>query len=69
MNDSPDNKDVMRKEYIPLSDVKKMQVQGIKDICQSFWDAIDSIGSSRELSLAKTRIEEAAMWATKHITQ
>lgn len=30
---------------------------------------IDSIGQSRELSLAKTKIEEAVMWAVKHVTR
>lgn len=29
---------------------------------------IEGLGNSRELSLAKTKIEEAVMWAVKHIT-
>ena len=34
-----------------------------------FHSALTNIGDSRELSLAKTKIEEAVMWATKHITR
>jgi hypothetical protein len=30
---------------------------------------MDNIGQSRELSLAKIKIEEAVMWAVKHITK
>ncbi len=30
--------------------------------------AFDATGS-RELSLAKTKVEEAVMWATKHLTR
>ena len=30
--------------------------------------AIEGIGGSRELSIAKTKTEEAVMWAVKHIT-
>jgi len=28
----------------------------------------NQLGNNRELSLAKTKIEEAVMWAVKHIT-
>ena len=68
MSESPEKHNIMRRDYKTLSEVKQMQVKGIKDICQSFWDACDSIGTSRELSIAKERIEEAAMWAVKGIT-
>jgi hypothetical protein len=33
-----------------------------------FHNYIEALGQSRELSLAKTKIEEAVMWAVKHIT-
>lgn len=61
--------DVMRKEYKVLSDGEKIQMQGVKDIGQVFHDACDAIGTSREMSLAKTKVEEAVMWAVKHITR
>jgi len=60
---------VMRHEYRVLSDVEKQNVQNVKDLGLGLHHVIDSIGSSRELSIAKTKIEEAVMWAVKHITK
>ncbi len=40
----------------------------IKDAGAAFLKLVDGIGPSREMSLAKTKIEEAVMWAVKHIT-
>lgn len=34
---------------------------------QDFIALIDSLGSSRELNCAKTRLEEATLWVAKHI--
>lgn len=59
---------VMRHAYRVLSDREKEQMQAIKDMGLTFHQAIDGIGSSREISLAKTKVEEAVMWAVKHIT-
>lgn len=39
-----------------------------KDQGLAFHDFVGSLGNSRELSLARTKIEEAVMWAVKHIT-
>jgi hypothetical protein len=60
---------VMRHEYRVLSDDEKQQMAVIKDLGLDFHETLDRIGSSRELSLAKTKIEEAVMWAVKHITR
>lgn len=60
---------VMRHAYRVLSDEEKAQMQAIKDEGLAFHDLVESIGGSRELSLAKTKIEEAVMWAVKHITR
>ena len=60
---------VMRHEYRVLSDVEKEQMKSIKDHGLLFHQYLDSMGSSRELSLAKTKVEEAVMWAVKHITR
>lgn len=49
-----------------LSDAEK--VAKIKDMGLAFHDFVGSVGFSRETSLAKTKIEEAVMWAVKHIT-
>ena len=60
---------VMRHAYRVLSDDEKRQMQAIKDCGLSFFELVDGIGQSREMSLAKTKIEEAVMWAVKHITK
>lgn len=59
----------MRHAYRVLSDDEKAQMQAIKDKGLEFFNYCDSVGASRELSLAKTKIEEAVMWAVKHITR
>ena len=59
---------VMRHEYKVLSDDEKQAMQMIKDSGLAFHSLVNELGESRELSLAKTKIEEAVMWAVKHIT-
>ena len=68
---------VMRHNYRVLSDVEKHHMQTLKDVGLAFVTLLHSIGGtdsigqqgSRELSLAQTKIEEAVMWAVKHITR
>lgn len=60
---------VMRHAYRVLTDEEKLQMQDIKDQGLKFHNMLTAIGNSRELSLAKTKIEEAVMWAVKHVTQ
>ena len=60
---------VMRHEYRVLSDEEKIQMRQIKDIGREFWEFVDRMGQTRELALAKTKIEEAVMWAVKHLTK
>lgn len=59
---------VMRHQYRVLTDEEKAQMQKIKDMGLEFWAYFDSMGGSRELDEAKTKVEEAVMWAVKHIT-
>jgi hypothetical protein len=59
---------VMRHEYRVLTDAEKAQMKDIKDAGADFLTLIQSIGSSRELALARTKIEEAVMWAVRHVT-
>jgi len=59
---------VMRHAYRVLTDEEKAAMQSIKDMGLEFHNLVGSIGGSRELALAKTKIEEAVMWAVKHIT-
>ena len=58
----------MRHQYRVLSDAEKAQMQQVKDMGLALHDFIGGMGASRELSLAKTKVEEAVMWAVKHIT-
>lgn len=44
-------------------------MQVIKDKGLELHELLEHIGQSRELSLAKTKVEEAVMWAVKHITK
>jgi hypothetical protein len=60
---------VMRHAYRVLSDAEKAQMQALKDKGLELHALIESIGKSRELSLAATKTEEAVMWAVKHITR
>jgi hypothetical protein len=59
---------VLRHEYRVLTDAEKVQMKHVKDLGLAFIEAINALGQSRELSLAKTKTEEAVMWAVKHIT-
>lgn len=59
---------VMRHEYRVLSDTEKAQMQAIKDKGLELHKLLDGIGNSREIALAKTKVEEAVMWGVKHIT-
>lgn len=60
---------VMRHEYRVLSEEEKARMQYIKDQAMSLHEYIRMMGPSRECSLAQTKIEEAVMWAVKHITR
>lgn len=60
---------VMRHEYRVLSDEEKGLMKLVKDRGAELYDLLDRIGASRELSLGKTKVEEAVMWAVKHLTR
>jgi hypothetical protein len=60
---------VMRHEYRVLSAEEKGRMQQIKDLGLQFHDLLSDLGSSRELSIAKTKLEEVVMWSVKHITR
>lgn len=69
---------VMRHNYRVLTEPEKGDMQALKDMGLNFVHLLHSIGNtpladerqaSRELSLAQTKIEEAVMWAVKHVTR
>lgn len=68
-SDSRTRNNVMRHEYKTLSETEKSQMKDLKDVGLAFVNMCDTIGQSRELSLAKTKMEEAVMWAVKHVTK
>lgn len=62
---------VMRHEYRVLSEEEKGQMKALKDYGLMFIQYCEALPlhPSRELSLAKTKMEEAVMWAVKHVTR
>jgi hypothetical protein len=68
-SDSRTTNNVMRHEYRVLSDAEKASMKAIKDKGAELLDLIEGQGASRELSIARTKTEEAVMWAVKHVTK
>ena len=68
-SDARTENDRMRHQYRRLTDMEKATVDLLKDLGREFANECDSTGQSRELSLAKTKMEEAVMWAVKHVTR
>jgi hypothetical protein len=72
---------VFRKQYRPLNDAEKAYLEALKDKAQELYDLLEqgpnglpgptgAVGrTSRELSLAKTNLEQAVMWAVKDVTR
>lgn len=57
-----------RHTYRVLTDAEKQQMVEVKDLGAALIAKCNDIGRSRELSLAVTNVEQAVMWAVKHIT-
>jgi hypothetical protein len=59
----------MRHQYRILTDDEKAAMMAFKDLGLHFLTALDKQGKpGRETALARTKIEEAVMWAVKGIT-
>jgi hypothetical protein len=59
----------MRHQYRVLSDAEKEALVWIKEQALTMVEFIDMrVPAGREASLAKTKIEEAVMWAVKGLT-
>ena len=61
--------DPMRVQYRLLTDDEKRLMGELKLAFEDLWSKVDALGGSRETSLAKTHIEDACMWAVKHLTR
>lgn len=68
-SDARTTNNLMRHNYRVLSDAEKLAMQKLKDLGLEFAEYCQSLGTSRELSLAITKIEEATMWTIKHLTK
>ena len=69
-SDEPTVNNTMRHSYRKLTDAEKAQMEQVKDVGLMFDRLINNLGQSkREYSIAKTKIEEAVMWAVKGLTQ
>jgi hypothetical protein len=62
------NDDVMRMQHRTLTTDEQAQIVAVKGNAASLHGFLGTLGASRELSLAKTKLEEAVMWAVKHVT-
>ena len=64
--------DIFRKKYRELSEDEKLRLESVKSQAENLWLAFDQAATAgagnREMALAKTKLEEAIMWATKAIT-
>ncbi len=67
-SDERTTNNAVRHKYRVLNDVEKADMEKLKDMGQAFIDKCEALGGSRELSIAKTKMEEAVMWSVKHVT-
>lgn len=64
--------DTFRKEYKPLSEGQKMQMEAVKSCAEELERIINECvtpENGREIAVAKTQLETAIMWAVKGITR
>lgn len=54
-------------DHAPLSFEQQLQMKEIRTWRDEFIDSCKRLGSSRELSLAITNMQQAAFWALTHI--
>lgn len=57
-----------RTTYRELSDIEKHNINEIKSRAERVLEILNSLPPSREVSSAKTKLEESVMWAVKGIT-
>lgn len=58
----------VRHQYRVLTEAEKAAMVAIKDKGLELLELIDAQGQSRAAAIARTKVEEAVMWAVKHIT-
>ncbi len=60
--------DIFRKNTRTLTLDEKEYIEIVKDLAEELWTLFDEQTPSREISLAKTKLEEAVMWYVKAVT-
>ena len=63
------NTEKLCKVYRELSTSERKLVDDIKNQAASMLDLFDEIGSDGRIETAKTRLEEAVMWAVKYVVR
>ena len=65
--------DPFRREYGWLSDDQKMQMDAVKRGYESLWEVLEladqAFNGGRDISLAKTHLQDSCMWAVRAITK
>lgn len=61
--------DPFRKEYRELTQEEQELISSIKSQAFTLYELFNTVKDGREKSLAKTKLEEAIMWAVKGITE
>ena len=61
-------RDVMRINSAKLTSLNKDALVAIKEAGNHLHQQLEDLGTSRELSTAKTKLQEAIMWAVNHLT-
>lgn len=59
--------DIFRPQYRELTDAEKQQIDAIKTKAKELYDLYGN-WYTREMSIAKTNLEQSVMWAVKSIT-
>jgi ribosomal protein S17 len=61
--------DIFRKKTQYVNEETKHLITKVKEKAEELYGDIVSCGESREISIAKTKLEEAVMWTVKHLTR
>lgn len=59
----------MKYDTSDLTDEKKAYLARVTKLGDDLISALEEIGLTRRLSIAKTKVEEAVMWAVRDITE
>lgn len=60
--------DIMHQFKRPLTLEDEMNIKIIKGLGNNLYTILSKLGACREISLAKTKLEEAIMWTVKGIS-